>query len=145
MTRYEAALELLRELLGDRLPPVFSADPRAVKPLAIGTHLELQALVAPARHGRLARALGLYCASQPYLRALQRHDSQRHALDGTPAAAATHAERFHAVEQLAAQRRAAPRPKPRPVSGRPTLSLKRKRTHDEAQATPRRLRRQALP
>lgn len=113
--RAQRARTFLDELI-QRYPNALSADPKAVRPLAIGT---LEALTADLAEDPdwaespkwlIRQALAVYTRRPSYLRALASGGHRVH-LDGTPADPVSDEAKAHAQKTLDARKPAKPAPK----------------------------------
>lgn len=95
-------------VLAERFPAVFGAN---CLPLAIGVHLEILAVLGCDRRV-LSAAMHRWCSRDAYLAATA-EGTHRVALDGTPVAELSAAERARAGERLAAVRAATKRARQR--------------------------------
>lgn len=119
LRRAQRARAFLDELV-KRYPNGFSRDPKAIKPLAIGT---LEAITEDLKKDPewsdtpkwlIRQSLAVYTRTPSYLRALAGGE-HRHNLDGSVAEAVSETARSHAQAQLDARK---PAKKPAPPKGR---------------------------
>lgn len=128
--RAQRARAFLDELI-KRYPDALSADPKAVKPLAIGTLEALSADLArdPAWADSpkwlIRQALAVYTRRPSYLRALAAGGERVH-LDGTPSEPVSEEAKAHARKTLEERQPAKPSPKrkapPRKAPRKPKAS-----------------------